>query len=51
VSQHAKRSRPPVPLKGAAAVRLEAMMEGIEGDKLRAAVQRLGTAVMGKRTK
>jgi len=47
VSQHAKRSRAPVPLKGAAAAKLEGMMEGIEGDKLRAAVQRLGTAVMG----
>ncbi|WFS01520.1 DUF721 domain-containing protein [Rhizobium tumorigenes] len=50
VSQHAKRSRTPVPLKGAAAVKLEGMMEGIESDKLRAAVQRLGTAVLGKRS-
>jgi hypothetical protein len=25
------------------------MMEGIENDKLRQAIQRLGTAVMGKR--
>lgn len=50
VSQHAKRSRAPLPLKGAAAVKLEGMMEGIESDKLRAAVQRLGTAVLGKRS-
>ncbi|MGA1800952.1 DUF721 domain-containing protein [Rhizobium sp. HT1-10] len=49
VSQYAKRSRTPVPLKGAAALKLEGMMEGIEGDKLRAAVQRLGTAVLGNR--
>ncbi|TCL75964.1 DUF721 domain-containing protein [Rhizobium sp. BK251] len=42
------RSRKPVPLKGEAANRLEAMMEGIEGDKLRDAVRRLGTAVLGK---
>lgn len=49
VSLHAKRSRPPLPLKGAAAAKLETMMEGIENEKLRAAVQRLGTAVMGKK--
>jgi hypothetical protein len=49
VSQAAKRSRTPQPLKGEAAKRLEGMMEGIEGDKLREAIQRLGTAVLGKR--
>ncbi|TCU19152.1 hypothetical protein EV132_102381 [Rhizobium sullae] len=49
VSQAAKRSRPPQPLKGEAARKLESMMEGIEGDKLREAVKRLGTAVLGKR--
>ncbi|NEJ74864.1 DUF721 domain-containing protein, partial [Rhizobium phaseoli] len=43
------RSRTPPPLKGEAARKLEGMMEGIEGDKLRQAIQRLGTAVMGKR--
>lgn len=51
VSQYAKRSRAPAPLKGAAAVRLETMMEGIDNEKLRDAVKRLGTAVMGKRGK
>jgi hypothetical protein len=48
VSQHIRRSRTPPPLKGAAAIRLETMMEGIEDEKLRAAVQRLGTAVSWK---
>ena len=51
VSQHAKRSRAPVPLRGAQAVRLEEMMEGIEGDKLRAAVQRLGTAMANRQNR
>lgn len=49
VSNPARRSRTPPPLKGEAARKLEGMMEGIEGDKLRQAIQRLGTAVMGKR--
>jgi hypothetical protein len=49
VSQPVRRSRTPPPLKGEAARRLEGMMEGIEGDKLRRAIRRLGTAVMGKR--
>jgi hypothetical protein len=49
VSMTFKRSRKPVPLKGEAARKLDEMMEGIEGDKLREAVKRLGTAVMGKR--
>ncbi|WP_455874887.1 DUF721 domain-containing protein [Rhizobium yanglingense] len=49
VSQAVKRSRTPPPLKGEAARKLEDMMEGIEGDKLREAVKRLGTAVLGKR--
>ncbi|SCW31268.1 hypothetical protein SAMN02927900_00504 [Rhizobium mongolense subsp. loessense] len=48
VSQAIKRSRTPPPLKGEAARKLEGMMEGIEGDKLREAVKRLGTAVLGK---
>ncbi|OWK24331.1 hypothetical protein AJ87_22930 [Rhizobium yanglingense] len=51
VSQAAKRSRTPPPLKGEAARKLEDMMEGIEGDKLREAVKRLGTAVLGKRSR
>jgi hypothetical protein len=49
VSQAHKRSRTPQPLKGEAARRLEEHDGGIEGDKLREAVQRLGTAVLGKR--
>jgi hypothetical protein len=48
VSQLIKRSRKPVPLKGEAARKLETMIVGIEGDKLRLALERLGTAVMGK---
>jgi len=48
VSLAVKRSRKPPPLKGEAARRLDAMMEGIEGGKLREAVLRLGTAVLGK---
>jgi hypothetical protein len=51
VSQAVKRSRTPPPLKGEAARKLEDMMEGIEGDKLREAVKRLGTAVLGKRSR
>jgi hypothetical protein len=49
VSLAVKRSRKPVPLKGEAARKLEAMMDGIEGEKLRQAIERLGTAVLGKR--
>jgi hypothetical protein len=49
VSQAFKRSPKPVPLKGEAARKLEAMMDGIEGEKLRQAIERLGTAVLGKR--
>lgn len=49
VSTAFKRSRKPVPLKGEAARKLESMMAGIEGDKLRQAIERLGTAVLGKR--
>ncbi|WP_246102984.1 DUF721 domain-containing protein [Rhizobium straminoryzae] len=41
------RHRPaPQPLRGEAARRLDAMMEGIESDALKRAVQRLGTAVL-----
>ncbi|WP_283195161.1 DUF721 domain-containing protein [Rhizobium sp. AN80A] len=49
VSQAFKRSRTPPPLKGEAARRLEGMMEGIDNEKLRDAVKRLGTAVLGKK--
>src|SRR6202012_2955623 len=43
VSSAVKRSRTPAPLKGAAAARLEGMMEGIEDQRLRQAIARLGT--------
>lgn len=49
VSMASKRSRTPPPLKGEAARKLEGMMDGIEDEKLRAAVQRLGTAMAWKR--
>jgi hypothetical protein len=48
VSPSFKRTTRPAPLKGDAARKLDDMMEGIEGDALRAAVKRLGTAVLGK---
>lgn len=49
VSVASKRSRTPPPLKGEAARKLEGMMDGIENEKLRAAIQRLGTAMVWKR--
>lgn len=49
VSQAAKHRRPPPPLKGEAAKRLEGMMDGIESEALRNAVARLGTAVLQKK--
>ncbi len=49
VSQTFRRNRTPPPLKGEAARRLDAMMEGIESESLRRAVTRLGTAVLQKR--
>ena len=49
VSTAFKRSGRPVPLKGEAARKLADMMEGIDNEKLRSAVARLGTAVLGKR--
>ena len=51
VSQTFKHRPKPQPLRGDAAKRLETMMEGIEGDALRKAVERLGTAVMQKRVR
>ena len=51
VYQPVKRSRTPPPLKGEAARKLEGMMQGIEDDKLRQAIARLGTAVLGKKPK
>lgn len=49
VSPPVKRSARPAPLRGEAAKRLGDMMEGIENEALRKAVERLGTAVMQKR--
>lgn len=51
VSAGPPRSRKPAPLKGEPARRLAAMMEGIENDKLRQAIERLGTAVLSKKTR
>ncbi|TWF57177.1 DUF721 domain-containing protein [Neorhizobium alkalisoli] len=49
VSATFKHPRKPPPLRGEAARRLEGMMEGIESDALRRAVERLGTAVLQKK--
>jgi hypothetical protein len=49
VSQTLKRRPKPQPLRGEAAKRLEGMMDGIESEALRKAVERLGTAVLQKR--
>jgi hypothetical protein len=44
------RHRPrPRPLTGEAARHLDGLVEGIEGDALKAALTRLGTAVLGRR--
>lgn len=51
VSQTITRRRKPQPLRGDAAKRLGDMMEGIESEALRKAVERLGTAVMQKKPK
>jgi len=51
VSQTFKHPRKPPPLKGEAAKRLETMMEGIESEALKKAVERLGTAVLQKKSK
>ncbi len=51
VSQTFKHPRKPPPLKGEAAKRLEAMMEGIESEALKKAVARLGTAVLQQKRK
>lgn len=47
VSPPAKRRRVPRPLTGEAARHLDELVEGIEGDALKAALKRLGTAVLG----
>ncbi|WP_246301355.1 DUF721 domain-containing protein [Mycoplana rhizolycopersici] len=48
VSPPARRRRPPRPLTGEAARHLEELVDGIEGDALKAALKRLGTAVLGR---
>ncbi|WP_454700379.1 DUF721 domain-containing protein [Agrobacterium burrii] len=49
VSQTIARKRKPPPLRGDAAKRLDDMMQGIESEALRKAVERLGTAVLQKK--
>lgn len=49
VSPSVRHRRKPDALRGEAARRLESMMEGIESEALRRAVERLGTAVMQTR--
>ncbi|MGN7825772.1 DUF721 domain-containing protein [Agrobacterium radiobacter] len=49
VSQTIHRRGKPQPLRGDAAKRLDDMMEGIESEALRKAVERLGTAVLQKK--
>lgn len=49
VSQTVNRRRKPQPLRGDAAKRLDDMMDGIESEALRKAVERLGTAVLQKK--
>lgn len=46
VAQPGPRRRRPPPLSGAAAEKLEDMMEGMEEGRLREALKRLGTAVL-----
>ena len=49
VSLQNKHRPKPRPLTGAAAQHLDTLVEGIEGDALKAALTRLGTAVLGRR--
>ncbi|WP_421591509.1 DUF721 domain-containing protein [Shinella sp. M27] len=49
VSIQSNRRPKPRPLTGAAAQHLDHLVEGIEGDALKAALKRLGTAVLGRR--
>ena len=51
VSQTFKHPRKPPPLKGEAARKLQDMIQGIESEALKKAVERLGTAVMQKKRK
>ncbi|ANH06585.1 hypothetical protein shn_04395 [Shinella sp. HZN7] len=49
VSPHSSRRAKPRPLTGEAARHLDDLVDGIEGDALKAALKRLGTAVLGRR--
>ena len=49
VSQQPKHRGKPKPLSGSPARRLETMVEGIESEELKAALRRLGTAVLNPR--
>ena len=49
VSAQPRRRPKPRPLTGEAARHLDHLVEGIEGDALKAALKRLGTAVLGRR--
>ncbi|MDX3925501.1 MAG: DUF721 domain-containing protein [Shinella sp.] len=49
VSPLARRRRKPKPLTGEDAHRLDTLVDGIEADSLKAALRRLGTAVLGGR--
>lgn len=50
VSPQSKR-RPPAKLQGEAARKLAGMVEGIEDEKLKAAIERLGTGVLSRKKK
>jgi len=49
VALHPRHRPRPRPLTGAAARHLDELVEGIEGEALKAALKRLGTAVLGRR--
>jgi hypothetical protein len=49
VTPQARHRPKPRPLTGEAARHLDGLVEGIEGDALKAALTRLGTAVLGRR--
>ncbi len=48
VARQVQHRRAPPKLVGAAAAKLDGMLEGIESERLRAAIARLGTAVIAK---
>ncbi|WP_246752915.1 DUF721 domain-containing protein [Sinorhizobium sp. BG8] len=51
VTPQSRHKPKPKPLTGEAARHLDELVEGIEGDALRDALKRLGTAVLGAKTK